>query len=136
MKFIYCDLFFVDVVILVEGNVERLFLFLMINKCESNLNFFYLSILEVGGVYVYRFKFLIEFLGIFVFVIIDLDSVEMKVKSKVEIDEDDEEEDDFEMEVKIVDSGVEIFKYRIGKVCRLNKEKVIIFNRILVNWFF
>lgn len=75
MKLTHCDLFFADAAILVEGNVERLLLPLMIEKARSDLHSVCLSILEVGGAFAHRFRTLIEFLGITALVITDIDSV-------------------------------------------------------------
>ncbi|NOT78918.1 MAG: ATP-dependent endonuclease [Bacteriovoracaceae bacterium] len=78
MKLTHCDLFFADAVILVEGNVERLLLPLMIEKSAPKLKTKYLSILEVGGAFAFKFKELIEFLGSTTLIVTDLDSVKGK----------------------------------------------------------
>lgn len=75
MKLTHCDLFFADAAILVEGNVERLVLPLMITQGAKKLSAAYLSILEVGGAFAYRFRKLIEFLGLTTLIVTDLDSV-------------------------------------------------------------
>lgn len=75
MKLTHCDLFFADAAILVEGNVERLVLPLMIAQGAKKLSAAYLSILEVGGAFAYRFRKLIEFLGLPTLIVTDLDSV-------------------------------------------------------------
>lgn len=75
MKLTHCDLFFADAAILVEGNVERLLLPEMIGKVARRLQSTYCSILEIGGAYGFRFKSLIEFLGITTLIITDIDSV-------------------------------------------------------------
>ena len=75
MKLTHCDLFFADAAILVEGNVERLLLPLMIEKEAPQLKSNYLSILELGGAFAHKFKNLIHFLGLTALVITDLDSV-------------------------------------------------------------
>ncbi|WP_277627240.1 ATP-dependent nuclease [Burkholderia stabilis] len=75
MKLTHCDLFFADAAILVEGNVERLVLPLMIAHGAKKLGVAYLSILEVGGAFAYRFRKLIEFLGLPTLIVTDLDSV-------------------------------------------------------------
>jgi predicted ATP-dependent endonuclease of OLD family len=85
MKLTHCDLFFADGAILVEGNVERLLLPIMIEKAAKELRSAYLSILEVGGAFAHRFKDLVKFLGITTLVITDIDSVQLK---------DDDAEDD------------------------------------------
>ncbi len=75
LKLTHCDLFFADAAILVEGNVERLLLPLMVKKEAVELQSAYLSILEVNGAFAYQFKNLIEFLGIVTLVVTDIDSV-------------------------------------------------------------
>ncbi|MBF0186301.1 MAG: AAA family ATPase [Magnetococcales bacterium] len=80
MRLTHCDLFFADAAILVEGNVERLLLPLMIEKAAPGLRTNYLSVMEVGGAFAYRFRDLINFLGITTLIITDLDSVCSKTK--------------------------------------------------------
>ncbi len=75
MKLTHCDLFFADAAILVEGNVERLLLPLMIEKCAPELLKRYISIIEIGGNFAHTFQDLIHFLGYTVLIITDLDSV-------------------------------------------------------------
>jgi predicted ATP-dependent endonuclease of OLD family len=91
LKLTHCDLFFADAAILVEGNVERLLLPLMIEREAESLRAASLSILEVCGAFGYRFKELIEFLGITTLVITDVDSVKAVV-APVALDEDEEKE--------------------------------------------
>lgn len=106
MKLTHCDLFFADAAILVEGNVERLVLPLMIEHGAEKLCSAYLSILEVGGAFAFRFRKLIEFLGLPTLIVTDLDSVYPPLQKKeeeaaagddavdaaAEDDEDDDEE--------------------------------------------
>lgn len=136
MKLTHCDLFFADAVILVEGNVERILLPAMIEKSTDTLRKAYISILEVGGAYAYRFKNLIEFLGIPALVITDLDSVMQKVNETDEIDEDDEEEIELEiLEPAATMGGEEVVKrYRIGKACLPDYENAITSNQTLAKW--
>jgi predicted ATP-dependent endonuclease of OLD family len=139
MKLTHCDLFFADAAILVEGNVERILLPLMIEKMSEKLNTSYLSILEVGGAYAFRFKNLIEFLGIPALVITDLDSVKVKVNAAgteaEEEDDDEEPSDEIEIEEPVGEDGeVETKKYRIGKACRPNELNCITSNQTLVKW--
>lgn len=75
MKLTHCDLFFADAAVLVEGNVERLLLPLMIARAAPHLQSKYLSILELGGAFAHLFKTLVQFLGLPTLVITDLDSV-------------------------------------------------------------
>ncbi|HEU0152217.1 MAG TPA: ATP-dependent endonuclease [Arenimonas sp.] len=75
LKLAHCDLFFADGTVLVEGNVERLLLPQMIANAAPRLQSTYLTTLEIGGAFGYRFKALIEFLGLTTLIITDLDSV-------------------------------------------------------------
>jgi hypothetical protein len=75
LKLAHCDLFFADAAVLVEGNVERLLLPQMVETAAPRLQSTYLTILEIGGAFGYRFKALIEFLGLTTLIITDLDSV-------------------------------------------------------------
>lgn len=77
LKLTHCDIFFADAAILVEGNVERLLIPLMIDKAAKRLNTCYLCVFEVGGAFGFKFKSLIEFLGITALVITDIDSVKV-----------------------------------------------------------
>ena len=122
MKLTHCDLFFADAAILVEGNVERLLLPLMIGKTASNLQSCYLSILEVGGAFAYRFKELIEFLGQTTLVITDLDSVSPKVIVPVVGDQVPDDEDE----------GLE--KVRGGVSCMVGVVDAVTSNQTLKQW--
>lgn len=98
MKLTHCDLFFADAAILVEGNVERLLLPQMIDEVEPDLKTGYMSILEVGGAFAYKFRELVHFLGLTTLVITDLDSVFPKRAGAAKTDgaettEDEEEEE-------------------------------------------
>lgn len=75
LKLTHCDLFFADAAVLVEGNVERLLMPQMIATVAPRLQSSYLTILEIGGAFGYRFKALIDFLGLTTLIITDLDSV-------------------------------------------------------------
>ncbi|MCH5315617.1 MAG: AAA family ATPase [Eubacterium sp.] len=80
-----CDLFFADKAIIIEGASERLLLPDMIGKCDE-LNLFgqqqkrlpyqYISLIEVGGAYAYKFIPFVNFLGIPSLIITDIDSVD------------------------------------------------------------
>lgn len=76
LKITHCDLFFADAAILVEGNVERLLMPLMIRDAAPRLNQTYLSVLEVGGAHAHKFQRLLEELQITTLIVTDLDSVE------------------------------------------------------------
>ena len=78
-----CDMFFADKIILVEGTTERLLLPKMIEKVDSikgntdsPLAHSYISLIEVGGAYAFKFRELLQFLGVPTLVITDIDSVD------------------------------------------------------------
>jgi len=130
MKLTHCDLFFSDAVILVEGNVERLLLPLMIDKVEQQLQSSYLTILEVGGAFAFRFKELIEFLGITTLVITDLDCVSSKAN---EVSDDDDEEDSDNDEEGGEEDFPEVIN-RKGKACLFDEENAETSNSSLAQW--
>lgn len=81
-----CDMFFADKIILVEGLCERLLMPLFIKKIDAvllkepqyskfrTLSEQYVSVIEIGGAYMYKFKEFLEFLGIKTLIITDVDS--------------------------------------------------------------
>ena len=82
MKLSYCDLYFCDKAILVEGASERLLLPGMIGKCKGDfgtkgvtLESQYVSIIEVGGAYAHHFYDFMNYLEIPTLVITDIDFV-------------------------------------------------------------
>lgn len=87
LKLTHCDLFFADAAVLVEGNVERLVMPLMIDKAAPGLRSCYLSVLEIGGAYAHLFRTLIEFLGITTLIVTDLDSVNGLAAGEDDVDE-------------------------------------------------
>ncbi|MBW0252467.1 ATP-dependent endonuclease [Cellulomonas sp. PS-H5] len=90
IKLTHCDLFFADGAVLVEGNVERLLLPLVIERFVPALRSCHLTILEVGGAFAFKFEKLMTFLGLPTLVITDLDSVLARVPSaEGEAEEDD-----------------------------------------------
>ncbi|RJF85258.1 ATP-dependent endonuclease [Azospirillum cavernae] len=96
LKLTHCDLFFSDAAVLVEGNVERLLLPIMISKAAISLRSSCICILEVGGAFGHKFKSLIEFLGIVTLIITDVDSVTL-----LPADHDGDDDDDDELEVEV-----------------------------------
>ncbi|THU40383.1 ATP-dependent endonuclease [Niastella caeni] len=136
MKLTHCDLFFADAAILVEGTVERILLPLMIEKCAADLQSSYVSIMEVGGAYAFRFKSLLEFLGIPALIITDLDSV--RQRKDEEEDNDNDENGEFELELEQapeVEGGQpSTVKYRIGQACMTNEPEAITSNQTLAKW--
>ncbi|MBW7851534.1 MAG: AAA family ATPase [Rhodospirillales bacterium] len=128
MKLTHCDLFFADAAILVEGNVERLLLPLMIGKVQQDLRSVCLSILEVGGAFAHRFKTLIEFLGITALVITDIDSV---VASPPPADSDEDED---AVEEEIDEAGGEAAPARRLKACMVGTAGAETSNQTLIKW--
>lgn len=89
LKLTHCDLFFADAAILVEGNVERLLLPVMLTKAVPSLRSSCICLLEVGGAFGHIFRSLIEFLGVATLIITDLDSVRLLSPEEAEEDADD-----------------------------------------------
>ncbi|MHA3021840.1 ATP-dependent nuclease [Mycobacterium sp. BMJ-28] len=94
IKLTHCDLFFADAAVLVEGNVERLLLPLIIERFVPELKSCHLTILEVGGAFAHKFDKLLAFLGLVALVITDLDSVKATSPGQADTDEDDIDEAD------------------------------------------
>lgn len=69
------DLFFADKAILVEGTSERLVIPAAIEKMDKNFSSQYVTLMEVGGAYAYKFFPLLDFLGIPSLIITDIDTV-------------------------------------------------------------
>lgn len=128
LKLTHCDLFFADAAILVEGNVERLLLPLMIEKVAKGLGAAALSVLEVGGAFGHRFRELIRFLGISTLVITDLDSVRL-----IDAAAGDDEEDETEFEVPAEVEGSEPGK-KCGKTCEPLEPDAATANQTLIQW--
>jgi predicted ATP-dependent endonuclease of OLD family len=146
LKLAHCDLFFADAAVLVEGTVERLLLPQMIETAAPRLQSTYLTILEIGGAFGYRFKALIEFLGLTTLIITDLDSVfgpaaqvdgegdaedeagepsdEGEVAAEPELDASDEEDEDEEA------SPAE----KPGKACIAGHPGAATSNQTLLQW--
>ena len=127
LKLTHCDLFFADAAILVEGNVERLLLPVMIEQEAESLRSASLSILEVGGAFGHRFKSLIEFLGLITLVITDLDSVELVVAA------DENEDEDTEFEVPDAEPDQPLVK-KTGRACLPSKPHACTSNQTLIKW--
>lgn len=78
-----CDMFFADRIVLIEGTTERLLLPKMIEKVDSltgdtvsPLAHAYVSLIEVGGAYAFKFRELLRFLEVPTLIITDIDSVD------------------------------------------------------------
>ena len=129
LKLTHCDLFFADAAILVEGNVERLLLPVMIEKEAESLRSACLSILEVGGAFGHRFKSLIEFLGLTALVITDLDSVTLVVAAAP----NDDEDEGTEFEVPSNDGDQPPVK-KSGSTCLPSEPGALTSNQTLIQW--
>lgn len=129
LKLTHCDLFFADAAILVEGNVERLLLPVMIEQEAPTLRSACLSILEVGGAFAHRFRSLIEFLGLTVLVITDLDSV-TALAANVQAEEEDDATE-FEVPSQAAEQPAE--KKR-GKACLPSNAGALTSNQTLIQW--
>jgi predicted ATP-dependent endonuclease of OLD family len=128
LKLTHCDLFFADAVILVEGNVERLLLPVMIETVAVSLRSACLSILEVGGAFGHCFKSLIEFLGLAALVITDIDSVALVTQA----DADDDEDTEFEVPGADANAPKES---RLGKACLATSANgTVTSNQTLIQW--
>lgn len=120
LKQTHCDLFFADAAVLVEGNVERLLLPLMIGTVAPRLKSACLSILEVGGAFGYRFRSLIEFLGITSLIITDIDSVLGNAAAAADAEGDGEPDDEGEGGAR--------------SACMVNVEGAVTSNQTLIQW--
>lgn len=82
----YCEMFFADKVIMIEGTVERLLIPHMIRKCDkknsTSLMNEYISIIEVGGAYAHLFKELVEFIDVKTLIITDIDAIDTANKRR------------------------------------------------------
>lgn len=149
LKLTHCDLFFSDAAILVEGNVERLLLPIMIRKVAKTLRSACLCILEVGGAFGHRFQALIEFLGLTTLIITDIDSVAL-VDPEADDAVDDGEVEEFEVPANREEdiagpaqedgqnpAGEQVaapLKKKYGKACLPNKPDAATSNQTLIKW--
>lgn len=129
LKLTHCDLFFADAAILVEGNVERLLLPVMIEKEAISLRSACVSILEVGGAFGHRFKSLIEFLGLVALVITDLDSVQLIAATH----EGNDEDEGIEFVVPDTEAGPSPIT-KSGKACLPSEPTALTSNQTLIQW--
>jgi predicted ATP-dependent endonuclease of OLD family len=112
LKLTHCDLFFADAAVLVEGNVERLLLPLIIDRHFPQLKACHITILEVGGAFAHKFQELLEFLNIATLAITDIDSVEPSVGTNPDQQETDR-----------------------SQACRTTVPKAVTSNETLKSWF-
>lgn len=144
LKLTHCDLFFSDAAILVEGNVERLLLPVMIRKVAKTLRSACLCILEVGGAFGHRFQSLIEFLGLTTLIITDIDSVALVTPAANDaVDEAEEEEiEEFEVPADRVGNGqnpvdepaAPAAQKKYGKACLPSEAHAATSNQTLIKW--
>jgi predicted ATP-dependent endonuclease of OLD family len=150
LKLTHCDLFFADAAILVEGNVERLLLPVMIRKVAKTLRSACLCILEVGGAFGHRFQSLIEFLGLTTLIITDIDSVSLVAPNpEGDVDEDADEFEvpadgqDDDMAADAVQAQTEegtatpvvpVPKKKYGKACLPSEPGAATSNQTLIKW--
>lgn len=125
LKLTHCDLFFADAAILVEGNVERLLLPIMIEREAPKLCSACLCILEVGGAFGHKFKSLLEFLALPALVITDLDSVELVEAA------DEHADDETEFEIPAADGAPETKR---GNKCLPSTAGAVTSNQTLIRW--
>jgi putative ATP-dependent endonuclease of the OLD family len=99
-----CDLFFADKALLVEGNVERMLMPILIEKFDnvegSNLSKQHLTTIEVGGAYAHLFYELLDFLEIKSLIITDIDSVSGSHNNKCKCDISQEANELSELTIK------------------------------------
>lgn len=144
LKLTHCDLFFSDAAILVEGNVERLLLPIMIEKVAKSLRSSCLCILEVGGAFGHRFQSLIEFLGLTTLIITDIDSVSLIVAAaegqQPAEEEADDEVEEFEVpNDEVADAGADAppppaTKKKYGTACVPSEPGAATSNQTLIKW--
>ena len=135
LKLTHCDLFFADAAILVEGNVERLLTPTMIQKATPGLKSVFLSTLEIGGAYGYRFKSLIEHLGLTTLIITDIDSVHgvAAVPEPIVAVEGDLENTEELDEYENIDEDTD-GPPKIGSTCRVEAAFANTSNQTLIQW--
>ncbi len=76
LKSTYYDIFFADAAIFIEGTAERMLIPHFLKSFKNGvLRQRYISLLEVSGSHAFRFKDLIEKLGITTLIVTDIDSV-------------------------------------------------------------
>lgn len=82
LKLHYCDIFFADAVIILEGKSEKILIPQLIKEHFEELSRRYISYMEIEGDYSHIFRPLLEKLGIDVLIITDLDSVDKEGKKQ------------------------------------------------------
>ena len=79
IRLTHCDFFFADAVILVEGPAEKILVPNFLAK--AGLGSYYVSVIEVNGRHAYRFRDLIERIGIATLIVADIDASDPGGKS-------------------------------------------------------
>jgi predicted ATP-dependent endonuclease of OLD family len=128
LRLTHCELFFADTAVLVEGNVERLLIAQMIEKSAPRLKSTCLSILEVGGAFGYRFRSLIEFLGLTALIITDIDSVSAASVAA------GEQAPTPATEVAAEEPDEEVGDSPAGKACPVQEPGAVTSNQTLIQW--
>ena len=77
IRLTHCDIFFSDAVILVEGPAEKILVPSFLAKTE--LDSYYISVIEVNGRHAHSFRRLIEKIGIATLIVTDIDAMGTKV---------------------------------------------------------
>lgn len=129
LKLTHCDLFFADAAVLVEGNVERLLLPLIISKTCNQLEACHLTILEVGGAFAHKFQKLIEFIGLTCLIVTDLDSVSASDDGQGA----DADEDRNELQ-EVLNTGSKAAKAKNLKSCPASVPGAVTANQTLKQW--
>lgn len=140
LKLTHCDLFFADAAMLVEGNVERLLMPLMIEKAAPRLKQTYLCVLEIGGAFGHRFQTLIDFLGITTLVVTDLDSVigpppieDQDDGAEAGAQDNDNEGDEID-EFEDIDEEENGGEPKLGSTCTVETDHAVTSNQTLIQW--
>jgi predicted ATP-dependent endonuclease of OLD family len=76
IRLTHCDIFFADAVIFVEGPAEKILVPSFL--ANAGLDSYYISIIEVNGRHTYRFRNLIEKMGIATLIVADIDATETR----------------------------------------------------------
>ncbi|MFI6095127.1 ATP-dependent endonuclease [Lentzea sp. NPDC051213] len=135
LKLTHCDLFFADAAILVEGNVERLLLPLIIARSSKVLTGSHLTILEVGGAFAHKFRQLIEFLGIPCLIITDIDSMALPLQGDQDVDEECLEDAEFDTDPEVESASAPPVKRKPNaKACLTDVPGAYTSNETLKQW--
>ncbi|MGE8015289.1 ATP-dependent nuclease [Bacillus mycoides] len=87
-----CEMFFADKIIMIEGSVERLLMPLFVQKVDGfiktgkKLSEQYISVIEVGGAYMHKFKEFLEFINVKTLIVTDIDCCKLEYSKKAKRD--------------------------------------------------